>query len=186
VTAPRPGARICIEDLTADTLRDLFSLPGGCELSTCLYWEHPDHVKDPAADRGAMKADWFRRVQAEFGCCGKLARAEGVPVAFAQFAPARCFPCAVTYDCGPPGDDAVFISCLFVAEEWRGRGIGAALVRAVLEDLQGRGLPAVETYARKESDKNCSGPLEFWVAWGFVIHREDPGFALVRKELVSP
>ena len=176
-----------IEDLSADTVGELLTWPGGCQAAACVYWEHYEHRKNPVAQRVALKAEWFRRVTAEFGCCGKLARVDSVPVGFVQFAPPRYLPNALAYDCGPPSEDGVFVSCLHVAEEWRGRGVGRALLEAVLADVPRRGLAAVETYARKgpEAHNNPSGLLEFWARNGFRVVREGPEFALVRKELME-
>jgi hypothetical protein len=85
------------------------------------------------------------------------------------------------YACGPPGDDAIFVSCLFGAEQKK--GIGSAVLEAILSDLHVRRAQAVETFAMKDSPNNPSGPLDFWLRKGFHIVREDQHFALVRKEL---
>jgi GNAT superfamily N-acetyltransferase len=175
-----------IEDLSPDNLDELCDWPGGCQVGACVYWEHYEHSKSPVDERAALKTDWFRRVTAEFGCCGKLARAEAVPVGFVQFAPACYLPCALTYGCGPPSEEAVLVSCLLVAEGWRGTGVGRALLQAVVENLRQRDLLALETYGRKGSrgDNNPGGPLRFWLKHDFRVVREDPEFALVRKELM--
>jgi hypothetical protein len=68
-------------------------------------------------------------------------------------------------------------------ERQRGKGVGSAVLRAILEDLRGRSVSAVETYALKDSANNPSGPLSFWLKHGFCILREDEHFALVHMEL---
>jgi GNAT superfamily N-acetyltransferase len=154
----------------------------GCRF--CLYWEQPGFEGRDLAieERESAKRRWFREVAAEFGCCGKIARAESALVGYSQFAPARYLPQAAEYACGPASDDAAFISCLYVHDQ-RGRGIGTALLQAVLHGLQDREVKSVETFARKGSANNPSGPLRFWLKHGFSIIREDADFALVRKEL---
>jgi len=176
-----------LEDLSANSIGELLDWPGGCQAGACVYWEHYEHRDNPVDQRAAMKEDWFRQVTAEFGCCGKLARVDSAVVGFVQFALSRYLPCALGYGCGPPSEDAVFASCLHVAEVWRGRGVGRALLGAALESAREHGLAAVETYARQgpEAYDNPSGLLEFWIKNGFRIVREEGEFALVRKELRS-
>jgi GNAT superfamily N-acetyltransferase len=156
----------------------------GCRY--CLYWEEPEEFRSPTlslSEREAAKAGWFREMQSEFGRAGKLARVDGVVVGYSQFAPARHLPTASKYECGPPSEDAVLVSCLLVVRKWQGQGFGSALLQAVLDELCGRGVPSVETFARKTAGSNPSGPLEFWLKYGFASLREDAEFALVGKEL---
>ena len=64
----------------------------GCRF--CLYWEEPDREQwpDSLEERAERKREWFRRVRADFGPCGKLAFVGDEPVGYAQFAPARHLP----------------------------------------------------------------------------------------------
>jgi GNAT superfamily N-acetyltransferase len=150
----------------------------------CPYWELPDRTQWPptAADREALKSEWFRRVSADFGVCGRLAFVESIPVAYSQFAPPRHLPTAADYECGPPTEDAVLVACLYVWRHQR-RGVGSLLLRSILEDVRAHGLMAVETFARKSAANNPTGPLGFWLRRGFEIVREDEDFALVRRAL---
>ena len=52
----------------------------------------------------------------------------------------------------------------------------------VLSNLQKRGYSAIETFARKDSENNPTGPLEFYLKNGFFVKRERDEFPLVRKE----
>jgi GNAT superfamily N-acetyltransferase len=155
----------------------------GCRF--CLYWEELDTSRwpDSLTERENLKRQWFRDVEAEFGPCGKLAFLGSKPVGYSQFAPPKYLPKVVEYTCGPPSDDTIFVSCLFVPAGEQRKGIGSALLQAILRDLRARGAQAVETFARKSSPNNCSGPLEFWLKHGFHIVREDRDFALVRRGL---
>ena len=67
-------------------------------------------------------------------------------------------------------------------QSWLGKGIGKHLLSFVLSDLQMRGYSAVETFARKGSESNPAGPLEFYLRHGFFVKRERDEFPLVRKE----
>ena len=96
----------------------------------------------------------------------------------------RFFPTAAEYPAGPVSGDAVFLACLFIpAAEQRERGLGSALLCAILKELRVRGLGAVETFARRGNPENPSGPVEFYLKRGFRVIREDPEFPLLRLEL---
>ncbi len=155
----------------------------------CLHWEHPELELDLSQEKGRQEAfqwklTWLRHVREEFGECGKLLYLGDRAVGYAQYAPARFIPNAASYPAAPVSADAVFISCLFIPREGdRKRGLGSLLLRSLMEELRGRGVAAVETFARRSSAENPSGPLALYLRWGFRIYREDEEFPLVRLEL---
>ncbi|MFH1609756.1 MAG: hypothetical protein ABID40_03915, partial [Candidatus Bipolaricaulota bacterium] len=65
----------------------------------------------------------------------------------------------------------------------RGQGWGSVLLLDILDALQARGAAAVETFARRGSAENPSGPVEFYLGHGFRVHRDDPQFPLLRFAL---
>ena len=143
---------------------------------------------DPAAERQeevfAKKLRWLQRTLKDFGNCGKLLYADGKGVGYAQYAPPVYLPNAAEYPAGPPGDDAVLISCLFVAQqELRGSGLGSQLLVSIIDELRTRGAEAVETFGRKDSPENPSGPADFYLRNGFRTDRDDKEFPLLRLEL---
>lgn len=78
----------------------------------------------------------------------------------------------------------MFLAGLFIPElRWRGQGLGSLLLRAILDELSTRGTTAVETFARKGSAANPSGPLELYLKHGFSVLQDDPRFPLVRRVL---
>ncbi|MCS7240467.1 MAG: GNAT family N-acetyltransferase [Candidatus Bipolaricaulota bacterium] len=177
---------IVVFDLTEENLRAAprwGSHPYSCKY--CLYWEHPELLLDPEKEGlFRRKQAWVRRVRAEFGECGRLLYAAGNAVAYAQFAPPEFLPNAQSYSAGPASADAVFLACLFIpSKEHRGHGLGSLLLHNILRDLRGRGIKAVETFARKESPENPSGPLEFYLKHGFRVLRDHAEFPLLRLEL---
>ncbi len=154
----------------------------------CLYWEYPELLVDPGKENRAAnlekKLAWLRRVRTEFGDCGRLLYADGQAVGYAQYAPPRFLPNIRNYPAGPVSDDAVFLACLFFpCRLHRGRGWGSLLLRSILEDLQSRGVRAVETFARAENAENPSGPVGFYLRHGFEVLRDDPEFPLLRLNL---
>jgi len=178
-----------IVELTPASLDDAPAwgdIPFSCRY--CLYWEDPGGdmfvPRDGRAEALRKKKEWVKRIRAEAGSCGKIAYVDSRPVGYAQFGPPKHFPNAFLYDAGPPGEDAVFLSCLFVPwEEMRGQGIGRALLDAVLDEARGRGAKAVETFARRGGANNPSGPIEMYEKRGFRVVREDAQFPLLRLDL---
>ncbi|HIQ01796.1 MAG TPA: N-acetyltransferase [Anaerolineales bacterium] len=154
----------------------------------CIYWEHPELCIDPATEvkeeRLALKRAWLRRVRGEWGSCGRLLFVGDKAVGYVQYAPVRFLPGADGYPAGPVSEDAVLLACLFVPNpRHRRRGLGSALLAAVLQDLTGRGSKAIETFARRGSLENPSGPAEFYLKHGFRVLRDDPEFPLLRLDL---
>ena len=162
------------------------SRPFSCKW--CLYWEHPELLIDPKKEKKEevfqRKLAWLRRVQKEFGECGKLLYVGQEAVGYAQYAPARFLPNAAAYPAGPASKDAVLISCLFIArEEYRRQGLGTLLLEEILSELQRRGITAAETFARLGGAENPSGPVELYLKHGFHVFRDDEEFPLMRLVL---
>jgi GNAT superfamily N-acetyltransferase len=152
----------------------------------CTYWEFPRERKDSSKKEEtlAKKLEWLRSARKAFGECGKIMYVDGKPVGYAQYAPPKMFPLSAEYPSGPPSEDAVLIFCLFIAhKEYRGKGLGSLLLQSIVEDLKGRGVKAVETFARKNNTNNPSGPVELYLKNGFMIFRDDPEFPLMKLEL---
>jgi len=178
-----------IEDITEANLGDI---PESCR--GCVYWEFPqefDKVKkekmeaQKKSELEQKKREWFVQTLKEFGTCGKIVYYNGKPVAYAQFAPSLRLPNISSYGFQPVGkleEGVVFLSCLYIADETlRGRGLGEALLKTILEDLKRRGFKVVETFARRGDANNPSGPLEFYIKNGFIIKdKTNPEYPLMR------
>ncbi len=150
---------------------------------SCLYWEETQGSKgrDPE-ERERFKRKWFNNASLVFGSCGKLVYHDGRVVAWAQYAPASTLAGAATHH-SYPSEDAYLITCLAVAPDWRGRGLGKTLLKAIVEELQLRGVRAVETFARKGGSNNPSGPVELYLQEGFKVKADDKLFPLLRLDL---
>lgn len=165
-------------------------LPPECRC--CLYWECPEQTASPEAssDREARKREWFRQVEGNGGM-GLIAYQDGRPVGYAQFGPEALLPNARSYTVSPPHQDAAFLACLVVFAGAQGIGLGSFLLEQVLvvvrlcSPRQARrlGFRAVETFARKGSANNPSGPVGFYLKRGFSIVSDDPEFPLLRRHL---
>ena len=184
------SVNIDIASLTEANLTDApewDSHPFSCKY--CIYWECPGECVDPATEqRQALlgkKRSWVQAVTKEFGTCGKLVYSDRQPVGYAQYAPPRYLPGSAGYASGPPSDDAVLISCLFIPQaRYRKLGIGSQLLDSIIDELKReKKKRAVETFARRFRADNPSGPVEFYLKNGFVVHRDDGEFPLVRLDL---
>jgi ribosomal protein S18 acetylase RimI-like enzyme len=137
-----------------------------------------------------MKAAWFLKTLKEFGNCGKILYVDDKPIGYAQYSTPDKLPSTMEYGAEKLGrveENVAFISCLYISDEnFRGKGLGKRLLDEVVADLKKRGVKAVETFARKSSPKNPSGPIELYLRKGFRVKEEikiDPDFALVRLNL---
>jgi GNAT superfamily N-acetyltransferase len=165
--------------------RSFKRIPNPCRY--CLYWQTSgdfgEEMLGPEMEK--KKLEWFNKVIKEFGSCIRLAYSSGIPVGFAQFAQTKFFPQVKDYTSGPPSGDAVFIACLYITDkDSRGKGIGTAMLDDLVVELQKRGIKAVETFARRSSENNPSGPLELYLKRGFrIVRGEKDDFPLMRREL---
>ena len=125
---------------------------------------------------------WLQNTIDSFGNCGKILRVDGEPVGYAQYAPHELLPNSASYSASP-GDDAVLLSRLYIAQE-RCRYLMARFLKTIVEELKGRGIKAIETFTtKKNSFETPSGPVEFYLRNGFRIHEDDKEWPLMRLDL---
>jgi len=165
------------------TQENFKEIPGYCK--QCLYWQTTDaDVKTSENQAEKIRQNWLLRVQREEGISGYIAYADGTPVGFVQVASARYFPRLKEYTNATPNQDAVLLACLYIPQkENRNKGYGTQILKNLIAELRQRGFKAVETFARKSSGENPSGPLGFYLKNGFKITHNDADFPLVRLEL---
>jgi ribosomal protein S18 acetylase RimI-like enzyme len=129
------------------------------------------------------KREWFNKVAKEFGNCIKIAYFNDVPIGFILYAPAKFFPRVKEYAAGPTSEDAVFIACLYISsKEMRGKELGTRMIENLINELKEKGFKAIETFARKSSENNPSGPLKFYLKHNFKIKNDKDDFPLLRLE----
>ena len=155
-----------------------------------------DNPFAPRRDRGpAVAPDAPRKVQllgrglAVFGSYAKVLEEDGEPAAYCQFGPLSAYPRAQRvrdlYPKLPSSPLPAVITCIATTSAARNRGLAKTLVRAVVEDLAGRGFSAVEAYPEPETDPDATSAAipAFWASCGFELAVDDPRFPVVRKEL---
>jgi GNAT superfamily N-acetyltransferase len=182
--------KVSIKDITAENLSDI---PEGCK--SCIYWEYPkDFEKTRLMEQNGKlqfcvekKKRWFLKNLKEFGNCGKIVYHNNKPVGYAQYAPFTRLPQAKNYESkylGKPEEGVTFLSCLYIPNKsMRGKGVGTQLLKHVINDSKTRGFKAVETFARKGSSNNPSGPIELYLKEGFYVKEElSSEYALMRLD----
>ena len=172
--------------VTGVTLDNLGDLPKKCR--HCVFWELAPHAKEQAEEFGQTdleKEAWVSNVLLEWGSCGKIVYAEGVPAGYALYAPPNAVPRAAAFPTGPVSPDAVLLTALKVRSEYAGTGLGRMLVQAVAKDLTRRGVKAIEVFAdaRPDGETNCVIPADFLLSVGFKTVRMHPRWPRLRLEL---
>jgi ribosomal protein S18 acetylase RimI-like enzyme len=126
---------------------------------------------------------------AVFGSYAKVLLADEEPAAYAQFGPLSAYPRAQRlrelYPQLPDAPLPAVITCIATTAEARRQGHALALVRAVCDDLAGRGFAAVEAYPERNTraDATSAATPEFWLEAGFALVVEDDRYPVVRREL---
>lgn len=171
-----------IGDLTLDSLRDL---PLRCR--GCVFWELSplDRAIAIEADPDFEKEVWASSVCLHYGSAGKVAWMDGRQVGYALAGPPEEFPRSESFP-ARVSKDAWFLATAYVLPDAVGRGVGKALVQAVLSDAKERGKRALECFAdRQWAGPDCILPAEFCERVGFKVRREHVRFPLMRIDVRS-
>ncbi|MEX2689200.1 MAG: GNAT family N-acetyltransferase [Candidatus Njordarchaeum guaymaensis] len=166
------------------SIKNFEKIPKPCKY--CLYWQTcgPFSPSSISPEMKYKKREWIIRTLDDFGKCGYIILFDGSSVGFVQYAPARFFPRIRDYKSETLDEGAIFIACLYIVERrLRRKGFGSVILKHLIKDLRARGFKAIETFARKKSEENPSGPLEFYLKYGFKIKEDINDFPLVRLEL---
>lgn len=159
------------------------TLPPPCV--SCTHWETfpaaPD-LADPMANPLATKRDWLVSVTAQGSPAGWIAVEDDAVIGYASAAPARLVPRRVEYAAGQIARDALMLVTVRVVADFRGAGVGSALVRAVAADAHDGGFRAIEAYATTTGSR-CLVPAAFLHAVGFETVREHRVHPRLRLDL---
>jgi hypothetical protein len=176
----------------------------GARCQTCDYWERLDGGRE-APEEGAMDAESRARLKRArllagaglSGAYAMLARetdaVASTVVGFAQFGPLSAYPRAQSirerYPALSESPAPWVVTCLQVA----GEGLsaddridrGRALLDAVCDELDRRGITAVEAYPERVGDAwlPSPGPVTVYETAGFARVAGDEHYPVVRREL---
>jgi ribosomal protein S18 acetylase RimI-like enzyme len=146
-------------------------------------------ARPAVAGDAPRKLALLARGLAVFGSYAKVLMVDGEPVGWTQFGPLSAYPRASRvrdlYPQLPESPLPAVISCIATTADARRQGHALRLVRAVCDDLAGRGFAAVESYPELDIDQDATSAATpaFWIAAGFATVVDDERFPVMRREL---
>jgi len=170
-----------VSDLTGATLE---LAPSVCQ--TCVWWQSRH-------GRAAAKERWMERAEEGWGAWGALYRDDdGKLLGSIQYGPAQLFPRAAELPAGPPSEDAVLVTCVYLvssATPW----VEQSLFLAAIGEARDQGAKALETFAYRYPEGESTYerflvhrtvfPRDFLADFGFRPVRAHGRVELVRLEL---
>jgi len=174
----------------------------GARCQTCDYWERLDGGREAAAEgthvtaRANLKRNRLLAARAVAGSYAMLAYSldtvHRTPVGYAQFGPISAYPRAQSirdrYPQLPDSPAPWVITCLQISAGGAERSnIGTAMLEAVCEELDGRGITAVEAYPEGVADAwlPSPGPASVYEEAGFERVAGEDRFPVYRRELTG-
>jgi hypothetical protein len=175
----------------------------GSRCQTCDYWERLDGTREaPGADatEAPVRADAKRRRllagREVAGAYGMLAWQgtgdDRVALGWAQFGPLSAYPRALSirerYPELPDSPAPWVVTCLQIAADVNDReALGIGLLNAICDDLDRRGITAVEAYPEGGAEDWIAspGPARMYQAAGFERAAGDDRYPVMRRELAG-
>jgi hypothetical protein len=160
-----------VEGLSRGTLK---TAPAVCR--ECVWWQS-------RGNKTADKERWVDRAEDEWGVWGTIYYDDdGSVLGSMQYGPAGLFPRAADLPAGPPSDDAVLVTCAYLAgggAEW----VEKSLLLAAIGEARDQGARALEAFAYSYREGETT-------AERFFVHRtvfprdflEDFGFETLRVQ----
>jgi hypothetical protein len=169
-----------VQGLTGATLR---YAPSVCH--DCVWWQ--------SRGRRVDKTRWIERAEDDWGAWGALYHDDdGKLLGSIQYGPAGLFPRAAELPAGPPSDDAVLVTCVYLvsaASPW----VEQSLFLAAMGEARDRDVKALETFAYRHDERASTAdrflvhrtvfPRDFLADFGFQTVRAEGRVELVRLEL---
>ena len=170
-----------VQALTGVTLRDA---PTVCH--ECVWWQS-------RGGRSVNKERWMERAEEERGAWGALYHDDdGKLLGSIQYGPADLFARAAELPAGPPSDDAILVTCVYLASAaspW----VEQSLFLAAIGEARDRGERALEAFAYRYDEGETSYdrflvhrtvfPRDFLGDFGFTTVRAQGRVELARLEL---
>jgi GNAT superfamily N-acetyltransferase len=168
--------RLTVAELDLDRWPDFLALArqmGGNRSCYCMWW------REERGERlGRPRSEAAREVVEAGPAPGLIAYAGETPVGWCAVAPRAAYPRLNTARDTKPLDadlDRVWVvSCFFVPEQWRGRGVSRALLAAAVDFAYRSGAAVVEgvpidpAVVDRSPGGSYTGTLPLFLAAGFV------------------
>ncbi len=169
----------------------------GARCQTCDYWERLDGRREASDSEAAADLKLSRlmagaRLAGTYGMLAWQTDASGdrVAIGWAQFGPISAYPRAQVirerYPSLPDSPAPWVVTCLQVVPETPEReGAAVSLLGAVCDELDRRGIIAVEAYPEGVADpwSLSPGPASVYEAAGFALAAGEERFPVYRREL---
>ena len=153
---------------------------------SCVWWQS-------RTGRVPAKSRWIERAEDDWGAWGALYRDDdGRLLGSIQYGPAQLFPRAAELPAGPPSEDAVLITCVYLvstANPW----VEQSLFLAAIGEARDKGAKALETFAYRYPEGESTYerfvvhrtvfPRDFLADFGFRTVRAQGRVELARLEL---
>ena len=170
--------------VTGLTQATLERAPGVCH--SCVWWQS-------RAGRETPKSRWMERAEDDWGAWGALYRDDdGRLLGSIQYGPSQLFPRAAELPAGPPSEDAVLVTCVYLvstATPW----VEQSLFLAAIGEARDKGAKALEAFAYRYPEGESTYerfvvhrtvfPRDFLADFGFRSVRAQGRVELVRLEL---
>jgi hypothetical protein len=141
----------------------------------CVFWQS-------RRSRRASKERWIEKIETDWGAWGALYHDDdGRLLGSIQYGPAVLFPRAAELPAGPPSDDAVLVTCVYLVSEaspW----VEQSLFLAAIGEARDKGAKALETFAFRYPEGEST--YERFLVHKTVFPRDflgDFGFQTVRS-----
>jgi len=158
--------------------------PGVCQ--ECVWWQS-------RAGRQVPKERWSTRAEEEWGAWGALYHDDdGRLLGSIQYGRADLFPRATELPAGPPSEDAVLVTCVYLVSEaspW----VEQSLFLTAIGEARDKGAKALEAFAYRYPEGESTYerfvvhrtvfPRDFLADFGFVTVRAQGNVELARLEL---
>ena len=170
-----------IVGLSSGTVRDTAAV---CR--DCVWWQS-------RGNKTASKERWIEKVEGDWGEWGTVYYGDdGRVLGSMQYGPAGLFPRAADLPAGPPSDDAVIVTCSYLAggaAQW----VEQSLFLAAIGEARDRGAKALEAFAYRYAEGESTYerflvhrtvfPRDFLSDFGFQTVRAQGNVELVRLDL---
>ena len=151
----------------------------------CVWWQ--------SRARPVNKHRWIERVEENWGAWGTIYYDDdGEVLGSMQYGPSQLFPRGAELPAGPPSEDAVLVTCVYLVERaspW----VLQSLFHAAIGEAKDKGAAALETFAYRFPEgetayerfqvHKTAFPRDFLSDFGFSTVRTAGRVELVRLEL---
>jgi hypothetical protein len=170
--------------VTGLTGATLTTAPAVCH--ECIFWQS-------RRARDVDKRRWIERAEEEWGAWGSVYYdVDGRVLGSMQYGPAPLFPRAAELPAGPPGEDAILVTCAYLVDTsspW----VMQSLFLTAIGDAKDRGASALEAFAYRYPEGESTYerfrvhrtvfPVGFLSDFGFAPVRSAGRVELARLEL---